>query len=423
MANDLLDFTKRDNFEFLEFAKHSNYSENEELKGIFKRKCENVLEYAHATVQDMCLLGFHLSELKNSKTWEHVIEPKSKTAFFNFTFADFCEYAFGISKTKTSDLLRIAAFVKISGTKTGFIEERYSKYNTSQLVELASVREEDRKYFNPEMPVSEIRKIKDYMRNGLFCMDKHEADFDLKKKTEEYHERKNKKEEVRSDVIPGQIELGKEIFETDATEENPTSDFSTKANEIEKFWSAQEYDKGKLESELREEGVSESTISKIMKIAEEDEELPEHSHSSVSDEEEQEEDIYDMPMQTHSYDSDYSPEEEQEEKEDEEACKYNFSTQKGVRKFLKDFRNWEKYDAGNNLFFEKTYCFRLKNGVSIFATVEINIDGNDGELNCTKEKISYYICDYIASPFYATRYKRFSKKRFEDYCKLHKDEL
>lgn len=75
------------------------------------------------------------------------------------------------------------------------------------------------------------------------------------------------------------------------------------------------------------------------------------------------------------------------------------------------------------MFFEKTYCFRLKNGVSIFATVEINIDGNDGELNCTKEKISYYICDYIASPFYATRYKRFSKKRFEDYCKLHKDEL
>ena len=74
MSNELLDFVDRDNFDFFRF---SVLMKNEERKDTFKRKCEKVLELAHATVQDMCILGYHLKELKESGTWESVFDPVS----------------------------------------------------------------------------------------------------------------------------------------------------------------------------------------------------------------------------------------------------------------------------------------------------------------------------------------------------------
>ena len=419
MSNELLDFTNRDNFDFFQFHESRGLSPEEigKIKGELKTQCENVLEYAHATVQDMCLLGFHLKELKESGKWEWVVSPVTKMSFLNYGFADFCEYAFGLSKTKTSDLLRIAKFVKISGGKTGFIEEMYAKYNTSQLIELAAVNEEDRKYFNPEMPVAKMRKVKDYMKNSLFYVDKQKPDFDINQKMEEYQKEKEgkakgKSQEDRPNVIPGQIELGEEVFEPEQEEENPISVLKTFGGEADKFWSGQDYDKEKMESQLRAQGVSERTIEKIIEFAEEDEEDP-----------------YDMPMQTHSYDSDYSPDEEvatfppdedlqsYDEEEEQEENKYDFTRQAGIRAFLKDYKNWPQVCDFIGRIFRSIHGYTLKNGVSILAT-GVNVVCGKGDEIITAEKPLYWIRVNINENAIMI-----SKEQIEAYIVKHRAEL
>lgn len=48
-----------------------------------------------------------------------------------------------------------------------FIERQYAEFSMSQLVELASVPKENRKYFNSEMSVDDMRAVKVYMRDSV----------------------------------------------------------------------------------------------------------------------------------------------------------------------------------------------------------------------------------------------------------------
>ena len=235
MANELLDFVDRGNFDFFKFSRAGD-STNEE-RDLLKSKCQHVLEYAHATVQDMCLLGFNLSELKNSKTWQDVINPESGYAFWNHSFEEFCKHAFGFSETRTSNFLRIAQFVKISGDNVDFIEPQYAKYNTSQLVELAAVYPESRKFFNPDMTVKDMRAAKNYMKMGSFYKDRTAPNFDLMQGMKAWEERKAEKESQKQDENNGQLsgqmslENLQEVFEEDAQEKNSTSDLAEDGGE------------------------------------------------------------------------------------------------------------------------------------------------------------------------------------------------
>lgn len=154
--SELLDFQSRENFNFF---KYSCYVTEDEKQG-FLTDCQRILEYAHATVKDMCLLGLRLKELKQSLYWREVFDPNANICFSYDRFEDFCVYAFGFSKTKVSNLLNIAEFVKLNGENVDFIDKKYAGYNTSQLVELGSVSEYDRKFFNPKMTVAEMRLVK-----------------------------------------------------------------------------------------------------------------------------------------------------------------------------------------------------------------------------------------------------------------------
>ena len=153
---ELLDFESRANFEFLKFGSLLP----EDRKEVFYTDCEKILEYAHATVKDMCLLGYRLKELKCSATWQYVTDPETGTDYRYDNFAEFCGYAFGFSKTKVSNLLAIAEFVKLNGENIDFIDKKYAGYNTSQLIELSSVYEYNRSWFSPLQTVSEMRLIK-----------------------------------------------------------------------------------------------------------------------------------------------------------------------------------------------------------------------------------------------------------------------
>ena len=198
--SELLDFQSRENFNFF---KYSCYVTEDEKQG-FLIDCQRILEYAHATVKDMCFLGFRLKELKASETWREVFDPNSNICFSYDRFDDFCNYAFGLGKTKVSDLLNISQFVKLNGENVDFIDKRYAGYNTSQLVELGSISECDRKFFNSEMTVSEMRLVKNLLKTAYSSTwTPEEALTEAKQRAEA----KSKPLPKNPDVLLGQITL------------------------------------------------------------------------------------------------------------------------------------------------------------------------------------------------------------------------
>lgn len=408
MSNELLDFVDRDNFDFFRF---SVLMKNEERKDTFKRKCEKVLELAHATVQDMCLLGYHLKELKNSGTWESVWDPTSGYTFGGGTgtFQDFCEYAFGFSKTRTSNLLRIAEFVVISGGKAGFIDARYTGYNTSQLVELAAVPEYNRKYFSADMTVKDMRAAKEYMKMGSFWTDKYDSNFDLKRYTEIYKQvvTPATKATPAPTQLPGQTSfLDEELHAplddpepiveeriepledvTDWAEQNPTSDFAPSVEEL----------------------AEQEDVQPLLTTEEDDfdtwlEKQPEGTC-----------------VQTHSYDEESDVEDPTSDFSDDDcadetpASKYNFQTRDGFRIFYRDYRNWESVFSGH--LFEKIYKYRFKNGMEILAVETITCE--DMAIMSRKEyKVRYYWATNIA-----TAPLEVSTLQMEQYLPMIRDEL
>ena len=218
--SELLDFQSRENFNFF---KYSCYVAEYEKQG-FLTNCQRILEHALATVENMCLLGFHLKELKASKTWREVFDPNVNICFSYDRFDDFCNYAFGLGKTKVSDLLNISQFVKLNGENVYFIDEKYAGYNTSQLVELGSVSEYDRKFFNPKMTVAEMRLVKNLLKTAYSSTwTPEEALTEAKQRAEA----KSKPIPKNPDVLPGQITLTdlknkEEVFEPEEPEEPET---------------------------------------------------------------------------------------------------------------------------------------------------------------------------------------------------------
>ena len=310
MSNELMDFTPRANFDFFTYR----YAPNEERKRSFTRKCEHVLEYAHATVQDMCLLGYNLMELKNGGEWKEVRDPMTGNTFNYLSFEAFCEYAFGFSETRTKNLVGLAQFVQISGTKTGFIDERYQDFNTSALIELSSVPSGQRHYFTSDMTIKDIRTVKEYLNKGDYWTDKSNPDFDVLTYARLYKETKEAKKTVavqstsETDVIPGQISLD----DMDEVKEEPAQ-----------------------ASAKSDVGFSSSSFWDI-----EDDELDEAR--------------YDEPTEDSEVACD-EPTEEQEEVADDEtgivSCetkpetvqsRYSFHNRESIRAFYGDYRNWDK---------------------------------------------------------------------------------
>lgn len=220
--SELLDFQSRENFNFF---KYSCYVTEDE-KQSFLIDCQRILEYAHATVKDMCLLGLRLKELKQSLYWREVFDPNANICFTYDRFEDFCVYAFGFSKTKVSNLLNIAEFVKLNGENVDFIDKKYAGYNTSQLVELGSVSECDRKFFNPKMTVAEMRLVKNLLKTAYSSTwTPKEALTEVKK----HAEAKLKPTSKNPDVLPGQITLTdlarkEEVFEPEEQSDTSATD-------------------------------------------------------------------------------------------------------------------------------------------------------------------------------------------------------
>ena len=211
--NELIEFKDRANFDFLRFRYAQDYEQRE-----LKADCERVAQYARDTVKDLCLLGLRLKEMKAAEQWREVVD-ETGTPFSYAGFEEFCKYAFGFSQTKVSNLVRIAEFVQVKGDSVNFIERQYAGYSMSQLVELASVPKENRKYFNADMTVDDMRAVKNYMRDsvGFIYMEDSEADRILEKakkfRAEENAKRAEQKER-RREIMRGETEPGESVIES-----------------------------------------------------------------------------------------------------------------------------------------------------------------------------------------------------------------
>ena len=211
--NELIEFKDRANFDFLRFRYAQDYEQRE-----LKADCERVAQYARDTVKDLCLLGLRLKEMKAAEQWREVVD-ETGTPFSYAGFEEFCKYAFGFSQTKVSNLVRIAEFVQVKGDSVNFIERQYADYSMSQLVELASVPKENRKYFNADMTVDDMRAVKNYMRDsvGFIYMEDSEADRILEKakkfRAEENAKRAEQKER-RREIMRGETEPGESVIES-----------------------------------------------------------------------------------------------------------------------------------------------------------------------------------------------------------------
>ena len=232
--NELIEFKDRANFDFLRFRYAQDYEQRE-----LKADCERVAQYARDTVKDLCLLGLRLKEMKAAEQWREVVD-ETGTPFSYAGFEEFCKYAFGFSQTKVSNLVRIAEFVQVKGDSVNFIERQYAGYSMSQLVELASVPKENRKYFNSAMTVDDMRAVKNYMRDsvGFIYMSDSESD-QILEKAKKFREEQNARraeqkaerqrimqkptqeielsEEKAEDQIPGQTNLFDDTFDENET--------------------------------------------------------------------------------------------------------------------------------------------------------------------------------------------------------------
>ena len=362
---ELLDFESRANFEFLKFGSLLP----EERKEVFYANCEKILEYAHATVKDLCLLGYRLKELKGFATWQYVIDPETGKEYRYDNFAEFCGYAFGFSKTKVSNLLAIAEFVKLNGPNVDFIDEKYAGYNTSQLIELASVYVCNRDWFSPKQTISEMRLIKKQLSGDWHSnWTPEEALAEAKR---------------RAGVEAVQKCCAQVKAILSESEQEPEAKFPA---------GAMEEPGGESVEAMAEGGESDVGI---------DEEC---SKAEVSDVGQMEDD------------EDYEDDEGGEDGMDPAFwLRYNLTTRAGRRAFLQDYRTWHK-DWGRPLSEQGYSCF-LKNKSELYA-VEESI--GTGRIDDRKQEtgVRYYFRFSTYEDWF-----RVTKEQLEEYMASHIDEL
>lgn len=354
--NELIEFKDRANFDFLRFRYAQDYEQRE-----LKADCERVAQYARDTVKDLCLLGLRLKEMKAAEQWREVVD-ETGTPFSYAGFEEFCKYAFGFSQTKVSNLVRIAEFVQVKGDSVNFIERQYADYSMSQLVELASVPKENRKYFNADMTVDDMRAVKNYMRDsvGFIYMEDSEADRILEKakkfRAEENAKRAEQKER-RREIMRGETEPGESVIESNEQLPGQTNLFDDTFDENETPY----YDAAAdLEAEKR---TIESAAEEWAQ--EETEEDPEEK-SDVGDE---------------------SPRIEIEPCEF--ITEYPLNVRDGRRAFLADLKKWRVCPECAQA--EARYFWRFEDGTEILVEQKKAFDKAIGEENEATVADFYYV--------------------------------
>lgn len=100
-------------------------------------------------------LGFHLYEFERMRYYED----------FGYTsIVEFAEKNLGLSKTQVSVYkniyLQFGFYEEHSSVPKMWLDDKYKQYSYSQLREMLSMSEENRKQVNPDMSIEQIRELK-----------------------------------------------------------------------------------------------------------------------------------------------------------------------------------------------------------------------------------------------------------------------
>ena len=334
-------------------------------------------------------IGFRLAEANK--------EGYYKTLGYE-SIDELAEAEFSIKRSTTYGLMEV--WERFHDRKNPMsVSATYEKFSYTKLLEIAKERYCGSVYHID--PNDSVRDIKEFVRFWNKCGDKdiHFAGT-LKEWKEQEAKRKeleanSKQLEIEGEVVQtfGQqplaesedpIQLKEEVFEPEQPEqEKSEEDYIERARKAahEAGIPFYEGDAEEFNPYVYDGGMSVEDYKLMHKLREED---PDGILKKEA--EADEEDPYDMPMQTHSYDSDYSPVEEEQEEN-----KYDFTRQTGIRAFLKDYENWESFADYIGCCFKNVRRYRLKNGISILATPAYAFVGRDELVKVTE--VSYWFLE------------------------------
>lgn len=115
---------------------------------------QEIREEMTKTAQSFVIIGYRLRQILDSG------------AYMQDGYNDFNEFAkkeFGLSQSGTSRFMSINKNYSENGYGS-VLREEYRGYSCSQLTEMLSLTEDDRTMISEEMPVSQIREVKDFVR-------------------------------------------------------------------------------------------------------------------------------------------------------------------------------------------------------------------------------------------------------------------
>ena len=115
---------------------------------------QEIREEMAKTAQSFVIIGYRLRQILDSG------------AYMQDGYSDFNEFAkneFGLSQSGTSRFISINKNYSENGYGP-MLREEYRKYSCSQLTEMLSLTDDDRTMISSEMPVAQIREVKDFVR-------------------------------------------------------------------------------------------------------------------------------------------------------------------------------------------------------------------------------------------------------------------
>lgn len=133
---------------------------------MLQKACADIKNHAKTHVESMIFVGKILAEIRDSGIYRACSRIVNGEEMGYTRFDDFCENVFKVSSTKAKNAIRLYEKFNIGDGKIE-IKPEYQQYEFSQLVELASLPEEEHARINPGMSVKEIREIKHELKKTV----------------------------------------------------------------------------------------------------------------------------------------------------------------------------------------------------------------------------------------------------------------
>ena len=126
----------------------------EQMELSLQQAKQEIREEMAKTAQSFIVIGYRLRQILDSG------------AYIQDGYTDFNEFArqeFGLSQSGTSRFISINKNYSENGYGA-MLKEEYRGYSCSQLTEMLSLSEDDRTMVSEEMPVAQIREVKEFVR-------------------------------------------------------------------------------------------------------------------------------------------------------------------------------------------------------------------------------------------------------------------